>query len=644
MNAERFTSLLKRKNFIIGYIILHSLSACTKNQTIYPKADALSHIDTTALIKKFDKYFYYADSTNQLSYIDSAASVFNNVDIAIGYPRLVGYMYNVALQSQQGHLYHNDSSKIITRLLEQFKQLAIEADNESLKTWALYFEARFFNNCKQNEIALPKFLTTYQSFKAQKDIDGISVVTKRIGLVYLNDYKDYNKAKYFLTSALLLAKDSSEVSIISSNLTKVYLQLNNLDSATLHLKNVNQQNHFLETQPLYQVYLYQNTSFGNADSVDAAINNLLYFLNGKMTDYTKAILISVYAKFCFALLKNNQLDLALKCIKKGLQLNATCNTCLTEQIEIYHARYFYHQYIKDFTNAFSYLQEYNRSVDLLNFERTKASVEEARIKYEFERQQNELALKQEKERLAIQQNLQKQKIIRNSFIAGSILLMLLIIVLINRNKLKRTIEMEKMRSRLSRDLHDDIGSSLSSINILSRTAQTNLLNSGDEKTKASLEKINERSQRLLDNMSDIIWNINPGNDTIEEVMSRMREYATTMLEAKNIDYDFNFPKEKIDCRLSMEVKNNIYLIFKEAVNNLCKYSGCTHASLSLTFNEKHIHLKIGDNGKGFIEDELKHRGGLRNMQHRAEEIKGLLKLKSIIGKGTEVELIMPRYC
>jgi signal transduction histidine kinase len=139
-------------------------------------------------------------------------------------------------------------------------------------------------------------------------------------------------------------------------------------------------------------------------------------------------------------------------------------------------------------------------------------------------------------------------------------LLLQIVVLINRNKLRRTVEMERMRSRLSRDLHDDIGSTLSSINILSRTAQTNLQQTHDEKTKASLDKINERSQRLLDNMRDIIWNINPGNDTIEEVMSRMREYATTILEAKNIEYTFNFPKEKMDCTLTMEVKNNMFLI------------------------------------------------------------------------------------
>jgi signal transduction histidine kinase len=262
----------------------------------------------------------------------------------------------------------------------------------------------------------------------------------------------------------------------------------------------------------------------------------------------------------------------------------------------------------------------------------------------YQREQDVLKSKQEKLNLINEQEIQKHKIIRNSLIAGSILLMLLLVVLINRNKLKRAVEMEKMRSRLSRDLHDDIGSTLSSINMLSRTAQHNLHQTGDEKTKASLEKINLRSQRLLDNMSDIIWNINPGNDTLEEVMSRMREYATTILEAKNIDYTFNFPKEQMDCKLSMEVKNNLYLIFKEAVNNLSKYSGASNVVLSLIFDEKYIHLKIEDNGIGFSEDEIKHRGGLHNMQHRAEEIKGVIKIGSSMENGTKVELTLPRYC
>ncbi len=284
---------------------------------------------------------------------------------------------------------------------------------------------------------------------------------------------------------------------------------------------------------------------------------------------------------------------------------------------------------------------YRDSLD--NEENTRKLVQQ-QLQFDFSKKEALIKVEQEKKDVVNQQQLQKQKVIRNSFITGSILLLLLIFVIINRNKLKRTVEMERMRSKLSRDLHDDIGSTLSSINILSRTAQNNLKQSDAEKTKASLEKINERSQRLLNNMSDIIWNINPGNDTIEEVMSRMREYATTILEAKNIEYTFNFPKEKMDCKLTMDVKNNMYLIFKEAVNNLSKYSVASQVNLSLTFDEKSIHLKVEDNGIGFNEDEVKHRGGLRNMQHRAEEIKGEINISSSPHNGTKIELTMPRYC
>ena len=280
---------------------------------------------------------------------------------------------------------------------------------------------------------------------------------------------------------------------------------------------------------------------------------------------------------------------------------------------------------------------------LYNEENTRKLVQQ-QLQFDFSKREAIAKVEQEKKDGIVQQQLQEQKVIRNSFIAGSILLLLLLFLIINRNKLKRTVEMERMRSRLSRDLHDDIGSTLSSINILSHTAQSNLTSTLDEKVRLSLEKISERSQRLLDSMSDIIWNINPGNDTIEEVMSRMVEYGTTILEAKNIDYSFNFPRDRVDCKLSMEIKNNMYLIFKEAVNNLSKYSGATIANLSLIFDDKTILLKIEDNGIGFNQFEISHQGGLRNMQHRAEEIKGEIKILSSLNGGTKIELTMPRYC
>lgn len=199
----------------------------------------------------------------------------------------------------------------------------------------------------------------------------------------------------------------------------------------------------------------------------------------------------------------------------------------------------------------------------------------------------------------------------------------------------------KERSRLSRDLHDDIGSTLSSINILSNMILKNEALNDNENLKSSIEKINERSQRLLNNMSDIVWCVNPENDVLGELLVRMRTYVTSVLEEKGINYTIDFPTKNLDYKLSFDIKNNMHLIFKEAVNNLAKYSGCTHAALTLSSNEKYIYLKIEDNGKGFNESALNHIGGLYNMKHRAEEMNGVIEIISAEDKGTMIELTLP---
>lgn len=239
-----------------------------------------------------------------------------------------------------------------------------------------------------------------------------------------------------------------------------------------------------------------------------------------------------------------------------------------------------------------------------------------------------------------EQNIQKQTHIRNGLLAGTLVLIIIFGLLIYQTRLKRKIEMERMRNRLSRDLHDDIGSTLSSINILSKVAKKTVEKNKRERAIESLEKINERSQRLLLNMSDLVWKMNPANDTLEEVMSRMQEYAVSILEAKDIQFTLDFPKDHPGMKLPMEVKNNLYLIFKEAVNNLAKYADCSQTTLVLVLEKSSLRLEIWDNGKGFDEESLSHKGGLINMKMRAEEMKASLKITSESGKETKVVLEM----
>jgi signal transduction histidine kinase len=155
---------------------------------------------------------------------------------------------------------------------------------------------------------------------------------------------------------------------------------------------------------------------------------------------------------------------------------------------------------------------------------------------------------------------------------------------------------------------------------------------------ASLEKIGERTQTTLDNMNDIIWSIKPGNDTLSDVLSRMRDYAGTILEAGGIPYSIEFPDIKTDLNLPLGLKNNMFLIFKEAVNNLAKYSRSTKASIRLSIDEKKISVFVEDNGVGFDAGTDSKGNGLTNMKRRAEESNAQLNITSHVGKGTIVEL------
>lgn len=208
-------------------------------------------------------------------------------------------------------------------------------------------------------------------------------------------------------------------------------------------------------------------------------------------------------------------------------------------------------------------------------------------------------------------------------------------------KIENITNIERLRSELSRDLHDDIGSTLSSINILSRTTRNNLQSGNIEKVNIALEKINERSQRLLEKMSDIIWNIKPDNDSLVATMSRMREYSTALLDAQKVHYNFDFPPENDDFSISLKIKSTLYLIFKEAVNNLIKYAHCSHVKLTLKITHQSLYLTIEDNGIGFDIDQITHQGGLLNMQHRAEEVNGTLNIISQLDQGTQIELSIP---
>jgi len=264
---------------------------------------------------------------------------------------------------------------------------------------------------------------------------------------------------------------------------------------------------------------------------------------------------------------------------------------------------------------------------------------------------------------------EQQKQLINRFIQSALLMVLLVLIFIiylNRKLLRQKIRfnqleskskidilmkekemseiiarnnaIEEERTRISKELHDDIGSSVSSIKIYNNLAQKQFEEQPD-KAKELLEKSGAEIKQIEESLGDLIWAVYTKNETIQNLIMRMKQYAFDVLAAKDIEAEFNYPYQINDTKLPIEFRKNILLIFKEFVNNTAKYSHAKHFSFSISIvSDGIISISLQDDGVGF--DTLANTGkGLSNMQSRAKDMHTEFTLASSPGNGTKLEII-----
>lgn len=221
-----------------------------------------------------------------------------------------------------------------------------------------------------------------------------------------------------------------------------------------------------------------------------------------------------------------------------------------------------------------------------------------------------------------------------------IVLALGVVVIYYRNKVNQILRLQKLRNQISDDLHDDIGASLSSINILISFIRKHT----DKESKAFkyLGMIEEEAQSSTQSMDDIVWSINPNNDSMDNVISRMRYFAKKVTEPKRITCKFTAPQGKSHLRIAMDKRRHFYLIFKEAINNVVRHSYCRNVQITIGIRKQKIELSIADDGIGFdASTETPIGNGLRTMVDRAERIGGDLQINSSSREGTSIKLLFP---
>ncbi len=208
-----------------------------------------------------------------------------------------------------------------------------------------------------------------------------------------------------------------------------------------------------------------------------------------------------------------------------------------------------------------------------------------------------------------------------------------IVYAIYRIRLNQVIQLQEIRNKIASNLHDDIGSTLNSISIFSEVARKDS-NQRDE----ALEMIGESSRQVIEVMSDIVWSINPKNDSFEKIIFRMKSLSYNLLNAKKIDFIFKSDEQLNKKKISMQDRRNVYLIFKEAINNLVKYSEATRVSINTTCSDHSIKMRIQDNGIGFDSTQPSSGNGLNNMKKRAAEMNAQLTIDTAPNHGTIIEL------
>ncbi len=221
-------------------------------------------------------------------------------------------------------------------------------------------------------------------------------------------------------------------------------------------------------------------------------------------------------------------------------------------------------------------------------------------------------------------------------------------------RVARLLEMANMRTRIATDLHDDIGANLTRIALLSEVAGRNRGGErsphgggpggapDDPEEDGPLKSIARIARESVGSMSDIVWAINPARDSLLDLTRRMRQHADEVFTLRDIALRFDAPGAHDSVRLGVDVRRDLLLIFKEAVNNSARHSGCSRVDIDLCVEGPRLVLSLADNGSGF-DTSLESEGqGLMSMRRRAHRLKGTLEIASSAGAGTTVRLSIPR--
>lgn len=624
--------------------------------------------------------FFLKSSATDQSFLDSIHRVLNttqNIKEKLNCLYTLSFEYGL-IDPRKGIQYGQQCLALATQTNDPFFQYnAYNGMSNAYETLADFDSVRYCHNrsleigrkMRHNKLIAMALVNRAISYKEQGDyqralddyLEGYRFLEKEkeynprihfyIGDMYLR-IGNYAQAEYHARHGIAQVKKlAHDTNIILNHqiiLSKCLLHAGKTDSAIALLRaslsglkqNTDQYSVSLCLGALGEAYLKQ-ALYGKALAVfseELALQHQLKNENGKCLAYLNMA-------FCAAHVNSRNLAVAshllrnaetgIGSIKKNKDIMRDTYYKLAQTFEL----------IREPARALTYFKLYSALSDsLLNKEKFK-QIQELQTRYETEKKEQRIR-EQQTEIMQQASVLEKKRLQLAAMIAALAFVIVFGLLFYFRHRARQKIrfimevqrqerlreqalaEKEKQeRERISKDIHDELGSGLSKISLIAEYTMQRM--NGDKALSENIQVISKTSKSLVDNMRDLIWTLHADSCTLDDLAARMHEYGSEYLEDLSIRAHFDFPEEVPPIRITKVAQRNIFMTFKEAMNNSVKHGGAKIFQVQLKIRNNQLGLAFSDNGKGFDREQIKKTGnGLRNMEQRVREIGGTFNISS----------------
>ncbi|RYY54737.1 MAG: tetratricopeptide repeat protein [Chitinophagaceae bacterium] len=457
-----------------------------------------------------------------------------------------------------------------------------------------------YSHQQQFPIALTYYHKALDMFREDENLPMVAQCYSEIATIF-NGQGATDSALNYFKQAIALAEESEDL---------VNLATYNLEYASV----LEDHGRLAEAKPYVQKALVYATQQGN---------------NGQLSN--------VYSHFCNIHTLEGNFPAA---IKNGILSYEYANRESGLNMQQQSALFLSTAYSKagDFDKALEFLEKGKLYSDSSLTQQFNSEIATLQSNFEISQKDRVIALLNKEYQLQ-QQRLRQQRYVLAGSAILAVLAIVAILLLVNRYRLRQRVKEMQLRNRIAADLHDEVGSSLSSIHLLSQVVSQTPAGAGSR--DEIMTRVSTNARETMDRMEDIVWMIKDSGTNTASLPQRMEHFIYEMCESQQITCNFTGQHELERMQLSMQQQKNIYLVFKEALNNSVKYSGSKLINIDIVARAGRLTMEVRDYGQGFDLADNADGNGLANMKNRATEMKGELDIRSGRETGTTIALTIP---